>query len=403
MRVSTNLLFELGQRAIGRAQANALDLEQRIASGKRLNLPSDDPIAAAAVMEARAAQAANDRYQSVRAEARKRLERVESALADAAELIAQVRTLATAAGNPALREADRASLATEIEESSRALLALANSVESPGRYLFSGYRVGIQPFAQTTGGKVTYAGDEGRLRLEVAGARELEVSFSGAQVFQRARDGNGAFVARPDSSNTGGGVIGAGTLTDAAAATGHRYRIVFSGNGPGLVYDVVDETLGTTIIAGRPYVPGATIAFDGVALEVSGHPAAGDRFAIEPAGYQDMFETLAQLAALLRAPRGDAAAAARDESARALAIARLDQAFDHLLGLRAETGARLAALETLDAEGEALAVHYARQVSRLEDLDYAAALSDLERTLLVLEAAQKAFLRLSALGLFARL
>jgi flagellar hook-associated protein 3 FlgL len=402
MRVSTALLFELGQIAIARAQGAVLHLQQQVASGRRVLAPSDDPLAAAAALETGAAQAANARFAANRVAARNRLERLETALASAAGLIAEAREKALAASNPVLSAADRASLAAAVEQNYQALLALANSQDAAGRYLFSGYRHAVQPFAPAPSG-ADYAGDEGRLCLAIGAAREIETSFSGAQVFQRARSGNGVFLVRAHHSNTGTGVVGASTVADAAAVTGHTYRIEFSGSGSAPRYDVVDETLGTTLVTAVPYVPGAPIAFDGLKVELSGLPAAGDRFVVQPAPAQDLFRTLSELAALLRRAPADAAQAARNASELGLALADLDQGLDHLTGLRAEVGARLAELDAFDEEGAALEVLYAARRSRLEDLDYAAALSELERTLAVLEAAQKSFLRLSSLGLFSRL
>ncbi|MBK6980934.1 MAG: hypothetical protein IPH30_05090 [Betaproteobacteria bacterium] len=71
--------------------------------------------------------------------------------------------------------------------------------------------------------------------------------------------------------------------------------------------------------------------------------------------------------------------------------------------MRTRFGAGLRELETMAAAHEGLAVEYDRQLSRLQDLDYAQAISDFTREQQALEAAQKSFKATTQLSLFALL
>jgi flagellar hook-associated protein 1 FlgK len=55
--------------------------------------------------------------------------------------------------------------------------------------------------------------------------------------------------------------------------------IVF--NTPASTFDVVDVATATTIAAGVPYVPGASIAFNGWSTSIDGAPAPGDGFRVQ--------------------------------------------------------------------------------------------------------------------------
>ena len=82
------------------------------------------------------------------------------------------------------------------------------------------------------------------------------------------------------------------------------------------------------------------------------------------------------------------------------AIGNLDFALDNVLSKRASTGSRLQEIDTLQQIGEDTAIQYKQSLSRLQDLDFAQAISDMIRQQALLEAAQKTFTRVSDLSLF---
>ena len=73
-----------------------------------------------------------------------------------------------------------------------------------------------------------------------------------------------------------------------------------------------------------------------VSAEIAGEPAAGDRFTISTAGFEDMFTTLDRLVAALEASPGTPAARALWASEMNGIIQQLGQNGDHLLNVRAE-------------------------------------------------------------------
>jgi flagellar hook-associated protein 3 FlgL len=81
-------------------------------------------------------------------------------------------------------------------------------------------------------------------------------------------------------------------------------------------------------------------------------------------------------------------------------LANLDQALDRVLAVRADVGARLQEIDSLDDLGETTGLQHEKTLSDLRDLDYAAAISDFTRQQLVLEAAQKSFTKIAGMSLF---
>jgi flagellar hook-associated protein 3 FlgL len=393
-------MFGAGAERIARQQADWLRTQQQLSAGRRMLAPSDNPVAAAQALRTEQSRALGVQYAANQGSARDSLALAESVLAEAGGAIQEARVRLVQAANATLSDADRRSLAAELRGRFEQLLALANSRDGNGQYLFSGYQGANQPFVATAAG-AAYNGDEGERLLQVASGRALPVSASGAGIFDRVPTGNGEFVVTPGTGNTGSATHDGGTLADAALATGHRYRIQFSVSGGATTYGVTDLTTATAVIAGAAYVSGQAIRFDGIQLAVQGSPAGGDTFDIDPSSAKSVFATLRELAKLLETPLGTGAAArAAFANGIAAGMQSLDQAAEGVLGARARMGARLKELDGLGALVSSTMLHDSEQLSRLTDLDYAEAASRFAAQQTALEAAQRSYVRVTSLSLF---
>ncbi|HEX4884786.1 MAG TPA: flagellar hook-associated protein FlgL [Casimicrobiaceae bacterium] len=399
MRVTTPLIYQLGVEAIARQQEALLRTQQQIASGRRILVPSDDPIGAAQAMALTHANATTMQQATNIAAAGEALGYAEGILAEVTNLLQSSRTLAVNAGNGTLSDGDRRALATELRAQLDHLVGLANTRDGDGSYVFAGFATTTQPFGRTSGG-VAYNGDQGVRTLEVAPGRSLPISASGDAVFMRIRTGNGTFTTSAAATNAGTGQIDAGTVVNPGALTGHAYELQFSVVGGVTTYDVIDTTTSTTVSSGNAFTDGAAITVAGMQVTLKGAPAAGDRFALAPSGTQSVFDTLDGLIATLESPGGTAAARAAIANGVGAGLANLDQALEQLLTARAGMGAGLRELDGLATGNEAVQLQQDGTLSRLQDLDYNAALSDFARQQLALEAAQKSFLQVTGLSLF---
>ncbi|SFU55317.1 flagellar hook-associated protein 3 FlgL [Nitrosomonas eutropha] len=110
----------------------------------------------------------------------------------------------------------------------------------------------------------------------------------------------------------------------------------------------------------------------------------------------NLFNTVEDFIGALETPGGGATL----NNAVSTALQDLDVALDNVLTKRAAVGSRLQEVDALQQIGEDTAVQYQQSLSRLQDLDFAQAISDLMRQQASLEAAQKTFTRVSGLSLF---
>lgn len=399
MRISSNTIYDLSVSAMNRQQSNLLKTQQQISANRRMLTPSDDPIASSRALEITQADSINTQYGTNAQTAAGRLSLTEQALGRVTDLLQSIRQNAITAGNGSFTAADRASVAQDIQAMYDELLTVANTTDGEGNYLFSGFQTDLKPFSPSATG-VQYLGDDGQRLVQVASGRQIAVSESGADVFTRIRSGNGTFAVSAAAANTGSATYSNGTVTDATAITLHQYQIVFSVTGTTSSYDVLDVTAGTTVATAQPYTSGAAIAFDGMNLAVSGTPAAGDVVQIDPSTNRDIFKTVADLIAALKAPAGVPAAQARLQNSLTDALINLDQDLNNVSSVRAGVGTRMRETDDHLNSGEDLSLQYKQVLSKLQDLDYAKAVSDLMQQQTNLQAAQKMFLQTAQLSIF---
>ena len=399
MRISSSTIYDLGVSAMSRQQTQLLKTQQQISANRRILTPSDDPIASSRALEITQADSINAQYGTNAQTAQGRLSLTEQALGRVTDLLQSIRESAVTAGNGSFTASDRASVAQDIQAMYDELLTVANTTDGEGNYLFSGFQTDRQPFSPTAVG-VQYQGDDGQRLVQVASGRQIAVSESGADVFMRVRNGNGDFAVSTPGANTGNATYSSGTVTDPTALTRHQYQIVFSITGTTTTYDVLDTTAGTTVLTAQPYTSGASIAFDGLSLEVSGTPAAGDLVQVDPSINQDLFRTVSDLVTALRAPVGDPAARARLQNSLTDALTNLDQDLDSVSSVRAGAGTRMRETDNHQNSSEDLSLQYKQVLSQLQDLDYAKAISDLLQQQTNLQAAQKSFVQTAQLSIF---
>lgn len=430
MRISTSMVYSQGVGTIQKQQADVLRTQQQVATGRRLLTPSDDPVASSSVLELTQYMYVNEQNGSNANVATSKLRMEETSLTDVGNLIIDVKTLAVNAGNGSLSQSDEMMLAEELKSRYQALLGLSNATDENGQYMFSGYMGATVPFSETSPGNVVYNGDQGQREVRISAGRQVPVSDSGANVFQRIKNGNGIFVTAATAGNAGTGIISPGNILDKAlwnGATNNKdFTIKFDVSGaipPVTTYDIVDNVSGDSLLTGNPaaaagpylrtYTTGSTVSlktvappdtnatpFDfGAELKVDGAPVTGDTFTVKASSNEDLFKTISNMIDVLTKPPPVGAPTALQNGLNT-AMSNLDNALDNILTIRAGIGARMKEVESVQGTREDRTIQYKDTISRLQDVDYAEAISNLTLQQTHLEAAQKSFVKTQSLTLF---
>ena len=403
LRISTNAIYQAGTTQLNTLQGQMAKTQMQLSTNKRMLSAADDPIGSAKALELTQSQSMNTQFGTNRTNAKSSLSLVDKTLSDVSGQIQDIQSLIVTAGNGGYTQSDREALATELEGRMADLLGSANTTDGTGTYLFSGYKTTTQPFTQTPTG-ATYQGDQGQRMLQVGSARKMAISESGSAIFEANVTGNGTFVTQAAGTNTGGGIISPGAVTDTTKLTGHDYAIDFQVTGTPAVttYTVTDNSTspGTAVLSNEPYTAGAAISFDGVSFDIKGAPADGDSFSVQPSQKQSVFTTITNLIQTLRSPSdGSAGKAALANNLNAASL-NMKNALDNVLTVQASVGSRLKEVDSLDSTGDDLNVQYQTTLSGLQDLDMVKAISLYTQQQQTLQAAQLSFKTMSGLSLF---
>jgi flagellar hook-associated protein 3 FlgL len=193
MRVTNNMMTASLVRYLTAQNEALYERQTIIASQKRINRPSDDPIGMGKVLDYRQTLSSIEQYETNIQRGQERLEITEITLDLVDELLQGVRAIAmTEAGGTT---ESRQLTAEEVKNLFDQVLDLANS-KLNGNYMFSGYQTQTAPFSRddtlaTTFDQftVTYNGDAGETRFIVGQNTEITIDTDGRPLFQNAAAG----------------------------------------------------------------------------------------------------------------------------------------------------------------------------------------------------------------------
>jgi len=179
MRVTN--LSENVLAAIWQAQDNEQTVLEQLASGKRVNRPSDDPAAAASEVLNRNQQDQVDQYLQSINSLNGGFQTADSALGSVITTLNQAISLGTEAGSGTLSTADRQALAASIQGALDQVMQLANT-SYQGSYIFGGTAIGSAPFSVGATG-IVYNGNDGVNQATIADGRSIQTNVPGSQLF----------------------------------------------------------------------------------------------------------------------------------------------------------------------------------------------------------------------------
>lgn len=403
MRISTSMIYQKGVGGIQQQWSGLLHTQQQLSTGRRVLTPADDPIAASRALELGQSQGVNKQFMVNTGYAEDRLGLLENKLTGVGDILQYMRTKTVEAGNGGYNEQDLKALATDLRAQFDAMLALANSKDGMGDYLFSGFKANEQPFSGDLA-NVAYHGDHGTQTIQVSASRYMPVSLPGSDVFMATRAYNDELIdLPPGTDNQGDAVLGA-TLPDPVDATllGRRYELSYNDDGinpPS--WDIVEHRPGVAspiaVASGVTALndPAVTAAL-GFELNLSSGAAVdGDRFEVF-ASSPNVFENLGMLIDAMERPGPSGMA----DGAVASGLKNIDSALENVLKIRARVGSQMVEAEALQNLGSDLSIQYSESISDLMDVNYAEAISNLMQQQTYLQAAQQSFMRVSGLSLF---
>ena len=420
MRISTIQAFNNGVQGLQKNYATAIRTQEQISTRNRILTPADDPVASVRLLQLEQQQNVLGQYKENLTAAKNGLAQEEVTLNSVNTVLQRVRELAVQAGNGALSQADRESIAAELGEREDELLGLMNTRNARGEYLFAGFQGKTQPFVRQADGSYSYQGDEGQRKLQIASSLSVPISDNGKKTFENVINAGRLqltpavppFTATPGSTLQ----VSAPLVQDEVAFSGAN---PFPDDGVAVVFGTAPNQNSYVVYAlprTSPETPlpdgGGTLdadpdkadslVFRGVTLKFSGVPAGGEtvQLTVDPTQQkQGILDTIAQLKTSLQGP----ASGFQIGDAVAVAITNLDHGMTTVDSVRGEIGARLNVVETTQTDNDDVGLVNKSVQAELRELDYAEALSRLAFQTVILEAAQQSYVKVSGLNLFNKL
>jgi flagellar hook-associated protein 3 FlgL len=409
MRVTQTLNQLQFIASLNTLESNLAQTQNQISSNLSFTTPSQNPVAAGAVDGYNQSLAQATQYDTNANSAQSALGTEDNAMSQVQTALQSLRDLALQANSGALTAADRGSIATQAKQIQATLVSLANTQDGNGEYIFGGYTTQTQPFSLSATG-AAYAGDGGQRQVPIAAGQSVAVGDSGDAVFNQIPTGNGTFTATAASGNTGTGVLGATTVSNAAAYDGKPYSIKFAlttNPASGIVtttYNILDST-GAVVTPGAPvpgaaYTSGQAISYDGGQLTLTGQPANGDTFNVAPSTNQSVFTTVQNLVTSLQAGGSSSSSNAQLNNSIAGSLNNIDQALNQVSNVRSGIGGRLNSITTQLSVSGSQQIQLKTSIASLQGLDYASALTKLTLQQTALTASMQAYTLTQGLSLF---
>ena len=395
-RISSIEQFQQGIDNILRQQERLNESQLKLATGKSINKPSDDPSAATQLLKLSAITSNINQYERNIESARNQLELQESVMANITNVLQRVRELVVQANSAAQSDESRAVIADELRNRIDELLQYGNTKDPDGEYIFSGYNARTAAFVKTASG-FNFQGDQGERLLQISEDTQIAVRTNGAELFQSMNNGDGRFVLVSPDTNDGNALI---NMTTSSNATSDDYTLTFTQANPTdpVTYTITGATSG--VVKSGTYESGSAISFNGVTLDVSGTPSNGDSYQINASSKQDIFSTVLAIAEVLEAGTETGAAYSKQANDLGQALNTIDQAFVHVQSKRTSIGNSLQGLDLRNDENADALLRTQKQISELEDLDYAQAVTQLNLQSVALQAAQQSYIKIQGLSLF---
>ncbi|MGR9046099.1 MAG: flagellar hook-associated protein FlgL [Gammaproteobacteria bacterium] len=436
MRISTAWSHQLGVNAMLTQQTKLSKTQMQLSTGLKNLMPSDDPAAAARVLDLQEAIDKTQQYQDNIFTTRARLNIEETALDTSENILFRVKELTIQAQNDTLNASDRVAIKQEVDQMIEQLAGVANTKNANGEFIFSGDLSSVPAFVlNPETGTYVYQGGMHQRALQIGPERQVADGDTGFKVFENIpsvsldqnEDGkrsifntlkalseslNGEFNAVPaaitgtrflryglDYSATGNGPTTFNLVTDGGVTAEITLNSQFS-DLESIVTEINAQIANNPLpVAGSDLSGSIQARSNGNRIEfVSKTAGSGSSIQIDSISgsfLQDAGFTDGQSHVGVDLPADNVFHKQLDD-----VLTDLDSALDSFLHARTSVGARLRALDDQESLNDKFVIDAQEALSKTQDLDYAEAISRFNLQQISLQAAQQAFAKVQNLSLF---
>lgn len=187
MRVTDSMMWNNMQRNVARRQTDAQKAMERAVSGKKVEVPSDDPAAFAQGRTEQGNIARAENYERTIGLTRPVLDQTDAALYHTEDIMRRIRDIAIQGANDSYNGSDKESMIQELEGLRNQLISIGNTSNGE-RFIFAGYRDDQPPYDAAG----AYTGDTNAASVEISRNVSMPLGVTGEAIFGTA--GNDVFT-----------------------------------------------------------------------------------------------------------------------------------------------------------------------------------------------------------------
>ena len=178
MTVPDLTLFSSMAFALDNTSSSLQQIEQQMATGKKVNQPSDDPsaYATADILNAQNSALSNDNLLAQQVQAQ--LSTADNALSGVTNSITSAISIATEGADANSSASSMATLGAQVQSILQQVIGAANS-QYGGTYLFAGNQVQTSPYDSSG----NYSGDAGSNSVTFSNGNQVQTNFDGHAIF----------------------------------------------------------------------------------------------------------------------------------------------------------------------------------------------------------------------------
>ena len=190
-RITNSMVSRSVLADLNNVSARLRQTQQKLASGREITRPSDDPYGTSRALSLRGDVSGTQQYQRNVGEAVSWQNITDAALSKMIDAVHRARELTLQGGTDSAGQSAREAAAAEIDQLIEGIKGEANASYG-GRYVFSGTQTATRPYA--VGGADTYGGDAGTIAREIGPGVAVQVNVLAEGLLGNGQGANDALL-----------------------------------------------------------------------------------------------------------------------------------------------------------------------------------------------------------------
>jgi flagellar hook-associated protein 3 FlgL len=218
MRVNPNMVPDM-LAAIQQSETSLQTALKQVSTGKSVTLPSDNPAAAADMVQNTLETGAVDQYTQNVTGVLNKVQTADSALSSVVSSLTQAVSLGTEGANGTSSAANQQEIATQVQGILSSVVSQANT-SYQGEYLFGGTASTTQPYTANASpaSGYTYNGNGNQNSVQIGDQQSVKVNLPGSQVFSNSSTDVLGSLTSLVSALQSGNATAISTATDAVSS-----------------------------------------------------------------------------------------------------------------------------------------------------------------------------------------